>query len=120
MHYNSTADTPEVHYQDDAGTLAIRGRSLPEDAWAFYGPLIEWAKALSLKNSERLTIEFFLEYFNSSSGRYLLELLSTLEKKGKDRVSVVWMVEPDDELMVEKGEEFSSLLEIPFRFVTAN
>jgi hypothetical protein len=55
----------------------------------------------------------------SSSGRYILELLSTLEKKGIDNVKVVWCAEKDDELMVEKGEEFSSLVDLPFEIKVA-
>lgn len=116
MHFKPTADTPEVHYQEELKRLAIRGRSLPEDAWTFYEPVIRWAKDQVSKNNGNLTIEIFLEYFNSSSGRYLLELLSTLEKKGRDKVRVLWVSEPDDELMFEKGEEFSSLVDLPFEF----
>ena len=118
MKREATTDTPLVDFDAHAGCLLIKGRSLPEDAWSFYKPIIEWASALSLNASNSLTVEFFLEYFNSSSGRYLLELLSTLEKEKKEHVKVVWVSEPDDDLMQEKGEEFESLLDLPFEFKT--
>lgn len=120
MKREATSDTPLVDFDAQTGCLLIKGRSLPEDAWSFYKPIIEWASTLALNSSNCLTIEFFLEYFNSSSGRYLLELLSTLEKKKKEHVKVVWVCEPDDDLMQEKGEEFESLLELPFEFRTAS
>lgn len=119
MHLQPTIDTPEVTYTRDQHRLIIRGRSLPEDAWSFYEPVLDWAKDFIANGQQELTIEFFLEYFNSSSGRYLLELLSTLEKSDKP-IQVVWVSEPEDELMVEKGEEFSGLVSIPFVFRTAS
>lgn len=119
MHFKPTIDTPEVRFDPDGKLLAIKGRSLPEDAWTFYKPVIEWAREITLNGKGTLTIELFLEYFNSSSGRYLLELLATFEKKGKDRINVVWMYENEDELMAEKGEEFSGLVDLPFTFKPA-
>ncbi|MFT4779521.1 MAG: hypothetical protein ACJAU0_002515 [Flavobacteriales bacterium] len=120
INLKSTEDTPHVEYHDGENILRISGRSLPEDAWAFYEPVIEWASVYSPASaSSALVIELFLEYFNSSSGRYILELLSTLEKKGIDNVKVVWCAEKDDELMVEKGEEFSSLVDLPFEIKVA-
>jgi hypothetical protein len=113
MRVNPTVDTPEVIYDDSLRKLSIRGRSLPEDAWSFYEPVIGWAKSFIANGESKLTVEFFLEYFNSSSGRYLLELLSTFEAAGKD-VRVLWLTEPEDELMQEKGEEFSGLVDLPF------
>ncbi|MCH2197736.1 MAG: DUF1987 domain-containing protein [Flavobacteriales bacterium] len=119
MHFEATQDTPQVKYDDSANKLVIHGRSLPENAWSFYEPVIGWANELKLNGNTPLTIEFFLEYFNSSSGRYLLELLSTLERM-KDKVQVVWISEEEDELMVEKGEEFSGLVDLPFEFKFAS
>lgn len=116
----STEDTPQVEYLDGVNVLRISGRSLPEDAWSFYEPVIEWASVYSPASAKSaLVIELFLEYFNSSSGRYILELLSTLEKKGAENVKVIWRAEIDDELMVEKGEEFSSLVDLPFEIKVA-
>lgn len=118
MHYKPTIDTPEVRFDDAMGVLEIKGRSLPEDAWSFYKPVIEWARGIDMNGARKLRVELFLEYFNSSSSRYLLELLATLESKARDRVNVVWFSENDDELMIEKGEEFSGLLSLPFEFRT--
>lgn len=120
INLKSTEDTPQVEYLDGENILRIWGRSLPEDAWSFYEPVIEWASVYSPKSaSTALVIELFLEYFNSSSGRYILELLSTLEKKGANNVKVIWRAEKDDDLMLEKGEEFSSLVDLPFEIKVA-
>jgi hypothetical protein len=118
MHLKSTADTPEVLIDESNGILSIRGRSLPEDAWAFYEPLILWGKSTEMEGNSALSIELQLEYFNSSSGRYLLELLSIIEKRLGEKAHVIWVSEADDELMQEKGQEFDELLKLPFEFRT--
>jgi hypothetical protein len=117
LHIARSTDTPEVKFTSMDSRLSITGRSLPEDAHAFYKPLIEWANAQSEFYTERrLIIHFELDYFNSSSGRYLLEFLSTLERKLRPntKAEIQWYVDKDDELMIEKGEEFQQLIELPF------
>lgn len=114
----ATADTPEVLLEASKAELKITGRSLPEDAWSFYKPLIEWASTEGQQIKARLTVVLHLDYFNSSSGRFLLEMLAALEARGEEQIGIVWVCDADDELMQEKGEEFSDLLNIPFKFTT--
>lgn len=118
MQIKATADTPEVHFEASTGELQIKGRSLPEDAWSFYKPLIEWAIEEGQQVQACLKIVLHLDYFNSSSGRFLLEMLAAFESRGEGKTEIFWVSDDDDELMQEKGEEFSDLLNIPFRFTT--
>lgn len=118
MQIKATADTPEVCFEASKAELRIVGRSLPEDAWSFYKPLIEWAGSDGRQVKEKLTVVLNLDYFNSSSGRFLLEMLAALETRGAQHTEVIWRYDVDDELMQEKGEEFSDLLDIPFTFTT--
>jgi hypothetical protein len=57
-----------------------------------------------------------MDYFNSSSGRYLFEILTImeLESRDKSRFHVYWYAESEDELMIEKGVELQSLLNLAF------
>ncbi len=119
MQRKATADTPEVRFEAAKAQLWITGRSLPEDAWSFYKPLIEWAAGEGQQLQTKLTVILHLDYFNSSSGRFLLEMLAALESRGDQQTEIVWISDADDELMQEKGEEFSDLLNIPFKFTTA-
>ena len=111
------SDTPGIK-MDPNGTIAIRGRSLPENAELFYKPIIEWADQYvehEAKAHTELTIE--LEYFNSSSVKQILTLLLKLEElhrqEGKE-VQVIWVYNQDDELMEMKGREMESLVDLPF------
>lgn len=115
LHIKRTPETPEVAFDETSSTLHITGRSLPEDAYAFYSILIDWAEQVQGPFSrETLQIHFDFDYFNSASGRYILEFLATLEKQlNGGAAQVIWLVDREDELMIEKGEEFASLLDIP-------
>ncbi|MCB0762947.1 MAG: DUF1987 domain-containing protein [Flavobacteriales bacterium] len=119
LHIAKTEETPEVSFNLETGMFSIVGRSLPEDAFAFYKPIIEWIKDPDNRVPVgELTIH--LDYFNSSSGRYIMEMLVTLESQFKDSrgLTIKWVVDEDDELMIEKGEEFNSLINLPFEVLT--
>lgn len=119
QHFPATEDTPEVLLDAALGVIKISGRSLPENAWAFYKPILEWTRAYCSALNQPTNVELQLDYFNSSSGRYLYEILTILEQETRDRsvVSIRWIVEKDDELMVEKGEELMGLLDLKFEIV---
>ena len=120
LYIKATEDTPEVTFEPVTGRLLISGRSLPENAYAFYRPVIDWAKAYLGQSNSQTEITISLDYFNSSSGRFLLEFFSVFEEKLNDRnkVKVIWCSEHDDELMLEKGEEFKNIVDLPFEIKT--
>lgn len=120
FHIDPSADTPGVRFDKDDAVLEIYGRSLPENAFAFYEDLIAWAESFNPAIlSQNLVVRFRLDYFNSSSSRYILELMATMEKRYEDKkaVHIEWYVDPEDELMIEKGEEYGNLLEFPLKVV---
>jgi len=111
-----TDDTPEVIFDAEKKFISIKGRSLPENAFWFYRPLLDWMREYCSSNRNPTLMELSLDYFNSSSGRFIYELLSIVEENEKNRnaFEVRWYVDPDDELMIEKGEELKGLLELNF------
>jgi hypothetical protein len=117
LHIEKTEDTPEVHFDPGKGFFSVVGRSLPENAYNFFKPLIDFTKQyVSAHTNKSTDLTFKLDYFNSSSGRFIFEMLTIFEEsyKKKQLVKVKWLVDKDDELMIEKGEELKSLLDIPF------
>jgi hypothetical protein len=120
FHIEPSADTPGVRFDKDDAVLEIFGRSLPENAYSFYEQFITWAESFEPSIlSQNLVVRFRLDYFNSSSSRYILELMATLEKRYSDKkaVHIEWYVDPEDELMIEKGEEYGHLLEFPLKIL---
>lgn len=115
LYIPATDETPEVSLTRQKNRSYISGRSLPENAFEFYRPLINWVNHHSSKIDRVFEIEFKFDYFNSSSGRYLFEMLTQLEKNPKKQyIKILWIVEDGDDLMLEKGKELKSLLDLNF------
>ncbi|MCH8316935.1 MAG: DUF1987 domain-containing protein [Bacteroidetes bacterium] len=115
-----TEDTPAIIFNADSGVLELSGRSLPEDAAEFYQTALDWLDSYSEKPNAKTNIIFKLEYFNTSSSKLILDLLTKLEDLHNNgtQAMVVWYSHSDDEDMQEAGEEFAELIEIPFTYKT--
>ena len=109
----ATPDTPKVTCDLD-GTITLIGKSLNEDPFDFYSPILNWVKEVQAEN---LTIDVQLEYTNTSSSKQLYNLLKfAKENKWKKSILVKWYYNESDEDGYELGKEFESMLEIPFEF----
>ena len=60
-----------------------------------------------------------LEYFNTSSSKCILDVFKKLEAiyKSGNEVLINWFYEEDDEDMLEAGEDYQSIIKIPFKMV---
>src|ERR1700712_4159290 len=105
-------DTPGVILDKDNNIFEISGRSLPEDAAEFYKPILNWMNDYKKEHSNKTEFVVKLEYFNTSSSKLILDILTRLE--GIPGSSIVWCYCADDEDMQEAGEEFSELVTVPF------
>lgn len=68
---------------------------------------------------DKIDVRVKMEYFNTSSSKCIYDLLKdvkSLKNKGK-KVSVRWYYDEDDEDMLEAGEDYSDLLDLPFMFI---
>ena len=116
---DSTHSTPGVNFNPDNGQLELIGRSIPEHATRFYGPLIEWVNNFSLLKPDKVTLDVKIDYLNSSSSKLLLEVFEKLEPIHAEgaQVSVNWYYEEDDDEMLEAGEEYDDSIDVPFHFI---
>ncbi len=75
----------------------------------------EYAKAAK----EKTVVSIQLEYFNTSSSKCILDVFKKLEnlKKGKSDVVINWYYEEDDEDMLEAGEDYESIIKVPFKMI---
>lgn len=114
LNLEGTADTPKITLDKGNGIFEISGRSLPEDSVEFYRPVLEWIEKYGKEANPETNFCFKLEYFNTSSSKLILDVLSALEEiKG---MKIEWCYSEDDEDMEEAGKEFSELVEIPFSY----
>lgn len=107
----ATATSPEIDFRFDENVLSLRGESYPENAAAFYAPVIErlngWLKAC--KNAA-ITVEVTLTYFNSSSTKMLFNVFDALDRAASagNQVQVNWYRDAEDETILEFGEELQT------------
>ena len=112
-----TKNTPAVLFHPKKGIFKLFGRSSPENAIQFYEPV---RKALAGPvPAQKIDVRIKMEYFNTSSSKCIYDLLKdikALDLKGKE-VLVRWYYDEDDEDMLEAGEDYSDLLDLPFKFI---
>ena len=103
----------------------ISGESRPSDVRAFYDQILSWLQEFSLflvssgNNEEPVVFNFNFEYFNSSSGKLILDIckvLAGLRLKGIN-IIVKWVHEKEDGDMLEAGKEISKIVKFPFEYV---
>ncbi|MFL5765044.1 MAG: DUF1987 domain-containing protein [Bacteroidia bacterium] len=115
-----TEDTPAVVIDMSKELFQISGRSLPENVTSFYKPVIEWLDQFSGSPTKKLTFEVKLEYFNTASSKIILDILMKLEEihqVGLSAVGVSWFYDKRDDDMLEAGEEYKDLVELPFELI---
>lgn len=104
----ASPNTPEIDFRFDQHQLSLRGESYPENAAAFYGPVLEALRAyLAEPSQEPIMVNAALVYFNSSSTKMLFNLFGTLDQAGSAGRTIVlnWHHEEDDETIFEFGQE---------------
>lgn len=120
-----TSSSPQVILDPESKIYMISGESRPQDVRAFYDQILSWLKEFSmfLHNSgydgEEIVFKFNFEYFNSSSGKMILDIckvLAGLRSKGIN-IIVRWVHETEDGDMLEAGKEISRIVKFPFEYL---
>lgn len=100
------------------GIFEFTGKSRPENVVEFFEPIFSWLDAYEKDPNNETLFVFKLEYYNSSSAKVLLRLLVRLEEiheKGSP-IKIVWHYRSNDEDMRDSGEDYASLVSLPFEF----
>jgi hypothetical protein len=94
----------------------MKGRSIPENPERFFEPILSWMEQYFRETGQETVLEFRLEYVNSGSSKYLLELLRRLQKLVKEGkpIRAIWCFETDDESIEDLGLHYQHNIDIPF------
>lgn len=124
-----TEKTPQVLFDTKKSLFEIKGNSRPENVRDFYFPLIYKIKKYfdniiekdqgDLFKDECFKFNFKLEYFNSSSAKFISDILvviKELSEKGLN-LKIYWYFSDGDEDMKEVGEDFSEMISVPFNYI---
>jgi len=108
-------NTPSIDFNAGSGYLLMKGRSIPENPESFYDPILTWLEEYFKETEKESVLEFRLEYVNSGSSKYILELLRRLQKlvvTGKP-IKIIWCFETDDESIEDLGEHYKHTVDLP-------
>jgi len=97
------------------GEITIKGRSIPEDSFEFFEPIIDACMKYVLKPAKHTVVSIHLEYVNSGSKKYLTNLLTVLEKSYLDGFGyeLTWTYDIDDEALHDLGNDLKGIIKIP-------
>ena len=114
----ATSKTPKIDFDLDSGELLISGISVPENAVAFYTPVLEWLVKYVTNPKNKTVLSLKLSYLNTSSLQFLYDALKELDIiSAPDSVVINWYYSEDDEDMKETGEDFQEVTSSEFNFV---
>jgi hypothetical protein len=109
--------TPKISIH--GSTIEFMGKSIPEDAYAFYEPVLNALQSYLGEPHTETLILISLEYINSSSKKILTNILKLFEKahQVKTKISISWYYEEDDESIFDLGQDLGSIIRIPFQLI---
>jgi hypothetical protein len=129
LHIKATNSSPEIFLSPQKNSFFIRGKSSPEDVRALYYPVIEWIKIFiddilegeykDFNSGNPFKLQIDLSYFNSSSAKFLYDILQELKRLFSSGIPVVveWFYEEGDTDMLEAGNDISLLAGFDFSYM---
>jgi hypothetical protein len=119
LRIEATVDTPEIILDAKNNQFEISGKSYPEDTKEFYLAVLQWMDLYVLTPNQLTNFVFKLKYFNSSSYKPIFDILAKLEtiRNNNREVKVEWHYKTGDSDMLEAGEEFADLFDVPFTYI---
>ncbi len=103
--------TPFVDFDYPSGQLVMKGESYPENAAAFFGPLIASLGTFldTLETTQEVKVDLEMAYFNSSTAKAIMNMFQMLEAAAKRgcNIAITWRYHADDDTMAEFGAEFA-------------
>jgi hypothetical protein len=120
FYVEATQSTPEVKLDKENSKLEFSGRSLPENAKEFYNPIMQWIESYTQEPNDKTKVVFNFEYFNTASSKMILDVIEKLKaiSENGSELDVDWCYLEEDDDMLEAGEDYSDITEIPFNFIS--
>ncbi|MBA7519712.1 hypothetical protein ES705_11799 [subsurface metagenome] len=123
-----TEKTPEIILDDEKGILELSGKCLPENIRNLEQLVTQklrtylnesFNEADSQRAEKALKVNFKLAYFNSAAAKFIADILMLTNeyiKKGYN-IKIYWYFSEDDDDMLEAGEDFAEMIEVPMQFI---
>ena len=115
-----TPKTPLINFDPASGMFELKGKSVPENSVIYYKSLFDWVDTYIQNPAQSTTLNIQLDYFNTSSAKCIVDLFKKIElikKNGKGEALINWKYDEADEDMLEAGEDYKSIIKIPFNLI---
>lgn len=118
MNIEGTEQTPKVILDKENNKFEISGSSFPTKTKEFYARIHAWIDNYVKEPNDKTEFVFKLDYYDTSSSKMIYELLIKLDKllDADCEAKVNWLYAEDDVDMREDGEDYSSIVKVPFVF----
>ncbi len=119
INISGAQDTPSVILDKENAKFEISGKSFPADVGQFYKPIIDWLEEYGEDPLDKTVFVMKMDYFNTASSKVILDILYKLEdiaSEGHD-IEIKWYYPDDDEDMMETGEEYDEIVDLPFELI---
>lgn len=108
---------PSVNFDAQAGLLELSGRSIVENAPAFYEPLIQWIDLYSKQMCPKTTVNIKMDYFNTSSSKWIFTMVKKIRELYdiNENVEINWYYDDDD--ILEYAEIIQKITKLPIKMI---
>ena len=125
LRIEAAIDSPEVFFDPETNIFSISGISHPENAKEFYQEILIWLdeyyEHMKSKNPVKIIVDLNFKYINSSSYKYLREVLRKISnfKNSNFTIEIIWNYHEEDEELLHEGIVLFELPEIilPYRCI---
>jgi hypothetical protein len=116
-----TTDSPSLIIDGEVGLIRIAGKAIAHNPGTVYKKLEKEIAEYCLDPHLLSTVNIRLINLSSSASKWLYHLLKEIEKINGDETQVIvnWIYEKDNEVMLETGEDFQQIIDLPFNLIAA-
>lgn len=124
LHINQTDSSLLIDFDVQKGELMLKGESRPENCSEFFNPISKWLEnykvLLAQGDNKKVFIKFHLDYFNSTSAKYLTDIfliLKEIQTMSHVDLIIEWHYKSIDEEILESGEDFKVMSGVDMNFL---
>ena len=119
LEVEGTPKTPAIISDSSTGIIEIKGRSNPENSVEFYRPHVDWIEEYIANPGDSAKVDIQVGQFDTSFSKSILDIFKRLEaiQKAERKIVINWYYEADDEEILEAGETYETMTDIPFIMV---
>lgn len=112
-----TSSTPEIFFDPHKGELSIKGKAIPEDPKVIFSDVIDAIREYAESPSPQTVVDFDFEYINTSSVKWIFQILELFEKMHINKHPVLIRFWYSDESILETGNYLKTNIAVPMLII---